>query len=131
MTSNDSNTRLSQTYLPLVDSSTLRRIPPNRLIAARRLNPRSRALRNSSRGHRFLIARVTALCTHTVLRLRGECDAQGHGTSAEGPRARDSKAYLTAGIVTRMVLVVAVRAMAIAEKAKAVGSFTIAAVPSP
>lgn len=47
------------------------------------------------------------------------------------PKATDSKAALTDGMLTSTVLAVAVNAIATAENAKAVGSFTIAAVPSP
>lgn len=53
------------------------------------------------------------------------------GTPAAAPRASLSKAVRTEGMLTRTVLAVAVRAMDTAEKAKAVGSFTIAAVPRP
>lgn len=56
-----------------------------------------------------------------------------HGVSdAEAvPKATDSNAVLTDGMLTSTVLAVAVSAIATAEKAKAVGSLTMAAVPSP
>ena len=47
------------------------------------------------------------------------------------PRANLSRAPLTAGMLTRTVLAVAVRAIDTAEKANPVGSFTMAAVPRP
>lgn len=53
------------------------------------------------------------------------------GTVPDGPKAIVNNADRTAGMLTKTVLVVAVNAIATAEKAKAVGSFTIAAVPSP
>lgn len=50
---------------------------------------------------------------------------------AAAPRANLSRAPLTAGMLTRTVLAVAVRAIDTAEKANPVGSFTMAAVPRP
>lgn len=50
---------------------------------------------------------------------------------AAAPKASLSRAVLTAGTLTSTVLAVAVRAIDTAENAKHVGSFTMAAVPSP
>lgn len=52
-------------------------------------------------------------------------------TGAIPPKAIESNVALTIGMLTRIVLTVAVRAMDTAEKAKAVGSLIIAAVPRP
>lgn len=50
---------------------------------------------------------------------------------AAAPKASLSRPALTGGMLTRTVLAVAVRAIDTAEKAKHVGSSTMAAVPSP
>ena len=57
--------------------------------------------------------------------------SQGVWSTPDAPRATVNSAFFTAGMLTRTVLTVAVRAIATAENAKAVGSLTIAAVPSP
>lgn len=51
--------------------------------------------------------------------------------AAAAPKASFSRAARTGGMLTSTVLAVAVSAIATAEKAKLVGSFTMAAVPRP
>lgn len=51
--------------------------------------------------------------------------------TAAVPKASLNRAIRTEGMLTSTVLAVAVRAIATAENAKAVGSFTMAAVPRP